>query len=99
LEGNNSMETGEPKSGKPPLADILAIERTHLANERTLLAYLRSVLFGVVTALTLLKFFYDDHALRIAAFAIGPLSLLIGGFGLVRFLKIRKKLSTLNPPL
>jgi putative membrane protein len=93
------MAIDESNKTPPPLADILAIERTHLANERTLLAYLRSVLFGVVTALTLLKFFYDDHTLRIAAFAIGPLSLLFGGIGLIRFLKIRKKLSSLNPPL
>ena len=92
------MGNNEPPPDKPPLADILAIERTRLANERTLLAFFRSALFGVVTALTVLKFFYEDPSLRIAAFVIGPLSVLLSVFGLLRFFAIRRKLSSLNPP-
>jgi putative membrane protein len=93
------MDEDEINKNQLPTGDYLAIERTHLANERTLLAYLRSTLIGVVTALTILKLFPNDPSLRIAAFVIGPSSIFIGVFGIYRFLKIRKKLSILNPPL
>jgi putative membrane protein len=78
---------------KPILRDYLAAERTHLANERTLLAYLRSALFVLIAALTILKFFEGDSMMRIVSFVLGPLSILIGIFGVYRFRRTRNKLA------
>lgn len=44
----------------PQLADRLALERTRLANERTLRAYLRSSLTLVIAGFTLINFFRED---------------------------------------
>ncbi len=81
---------------QPILRDYLAAERTHLANERTLLAYLRTALIVLVTALTFLKLFEDDAAMRTVSFALIPVALGIGSFGVYRFLRMRKKLAALD---
>jgi putative membrane protein len=86
------MAENETKKEQLLLADKLALERTHLANERTLLAYLRSTLIGVVTALTILKLFPEDPSLKIAALVMGPTSIGAGLFGIYRFFSFRKRL-------
>jgi putative membrane protein len=87
------MANNEATIKKEILAEYLAIERTHLANERTLLAYLRSTLIGIATALTIFKLFETDSFMRITAFILGPSSMMISVFGLYRFIKIRRMLS------
>jgi putative membrane protein len=60
------------------LRDCLAAERTRLANERTLLAYLRCALILFMAAITILKLFEGDHAMTWNAFFLGPLSIFTG---------------------
>ena len=57
----------------PPPPDVLEVDRTALANERTLLAYLRTALQCVVAGASLLKSFDD----RLAA-ALGLVLLALG---------------------
>lgn len=74
------------------LRDLLALDRTHLANERTLLSYLRTGLMMLVTAATLLKLFPDNPALLISAYLLLPLGLVIAVAGLWRFLAMRRRI-------
>lgn len=39
------------------LRDLLALDRTHLANERTFLAYIRTSLTAFIAGISLIKFF------------------------------------------
>jgi putative membrane protein len=74
------------------LRDYMAGQRTHLANERTLLAYLHSALMMLVAALTIFKLFESDLIMRIVALILCPISIFIGAFGIYRFRQIRAKL-------
>lgn len=73
------------------LRDYLALERTKLANERTLLTYLRSALYLVIGGITLLQFrqFDELHWLVYTAFLFSILFLVVG---LVRFVHLRRRL-------
>lgn len=73
------------------LRDYLALERTKLANERTLLSYLRSALYLVIGGITLLQFdrFQDIHWLVYVTFAFSILFLAVG---LIRFVHLRRRL-------
>jgi putative membrane protein len=48
-----------PASNELILADHLALDRTRLANERTLLAYIRTAFMLVVAGVTALKLFVE----------------------------------------
>ena len=78
------------------LRDYLATERTHLANERTLLAYLRSALIMLVASPTILKLFQGDRMMKIAAYTLAPLAILVGIFGIYRYIKTRNKIVALD---
>ena len=86
------------KIGKddPILRDYLATERTHLANERTLLAYLRSSLIMLVASPTILKLFEGDPEMKTMAFILAPIAILVGIFGIYRFVKTRNKIIALG---
>lgn len=49
------------------IRDRLAIQRSRLANERTLLSYARSSVVFLVSGITILKLFMNDKALVILA--------------------------------
>lgn len=86
------MEPGMPPIGEnAALRDSLALDRTELANERTLLAYLRTAFGFWVTGAVLIRFQPSDTppALGIAMIAGGVVFLTIG---LVRFRRINRKL-------
>ena len=74
------------------LRDLLAIERTKLANERTFLAYFRSSIFFLATGVSIIhiNFFSEVNFLGWSFVAISPLLLTIG---LVRLIKVRKSVS------
>ena len=72
--------------------DFLALVRTDLANERTLLAYGRTALMVSATGVTLLKFFPDSMAVRIAGWPLVALGVLIALFGVIRFARLRSRL-------
>lgn len=78
------------------VSDLLAIERTNLSNERTLLAYTRTALGMVAAGAALWKLFEISWA-RVAGAAfliLGPAVML---FGLWRFFRIRQSLHKMPP--
>ena len=81
------------KEDKLNLSDRLAIERTHLANERTFLAFFRSAVFFLGTGISILhiNFFEDIPYLGWGFILLSPLMFLFGLFRLVRVRKFIKK--------
>ncbi len=71
----------------------LALVRTDLANERTLLAYIRTSLMFFGTGVTLVKFLDLSPPLQLAGWVIGSLSLVIGTAGVIRFTRLKKSLN------
>lgn len=77
------------------LRDQLAIDRTLLANERTLLSYLRS---GVALFIAGLSIIHFSHELwfTVIGFICLPSGILIAWFGAVRFRKMDKAISVVR---
>ncbi|WP_417603361.1 DUF202 domain-containing protein [Owenweeksia hongkongensis] len=73
------------------LRDYLALERTTLANERTLFSYIRTSLYLVIGGIGLLKL-EDFSSLR----WLGNVSLVISAlliiYGLIRYFVLKRKL-------
>ncbi|SDC74490.1 DUF202 domain-containing protein [Williamwhitmania taraxaci] len=84
------METEKPIL---TLNDKLALDRTNLANERTFLAYFRSAVVFLSSGVVILKMsiFEDITSLGIVLLTLSPLVL---GYGLFRFVKIRRRIAT-----
>jgi putative membrane protein len=76
------------------LRDVLAIDRTRLANERTLLAWLRTGLMLSVSGVTLIKLFEGLPLLEITGYALIPCGFFAVAFGLYRFLHVRARIET-----
>lgn len=76
------------------LRDKLALDRTVLANERTLLSYFRSFVVVLSSGITILKveFFEEIEYLGIFLVAIAPMLLLIG---FARFIYVKKRIKSL----
>jgi putative membrane protein len=90
--GENKKQTIENDRKKELIVrDWLAIERTKLANERTFLAYFRTSLFIFVSAITIIKIQMLEP-LRPMSYFLFVLSPLIFIFGLLRYLKVKKKI-------
>lgn len=77
------------RNEKLTLSDKLAIERTHLANERTFLAFFRSSVFFLGTGLSIINinFFEDIPYLGWGFVILSPFMFL---FGLYRVFYVRK---------
>jgi len=74
---------------KLTLGDTLAIERTHLANERTFLAFFRSSVFFLGTGLSIIHIAFFDEITNLGwGFVI--LSPFMFLFGLYRMFSVRK---------
>ncbi len=69
------------------LRDVLAMDRTRLANERTLLAWLRTALMLLVSGVTLIKLFEGVRTLEILGFSLIPVSILVAAWGVRRYLQ------------
>ncbi|GAB2673393.1 hypothetical protein GCM10027036_28540 [Flavihumibacter cheonanensis] len=81
-----------PTRTKLSLTDELAVERTRLANERTLLAYIRSSLYFSIAGLTLNSFFQLELGwLLELAFWLVAAGILISG--IIRYRRVAKKLN------
>ena len=72
--------------------DFLAKDRTHFANERTLLAYWRTSLAFLGIGVFLLKFFFSAHMIIISGISIIS-GILLFGYGTVRFFITKKKIN------
>jgi putative membrane protein len=73
------------------LRDLLAVDRTKLANERTFLSYFRSFIVIVSSGIAIIKidFLEEIQNLGWAFIFIGPALLVVGIF---RFFYVRKKI-------
>lgn len=72
------------------LVDILALDRTRLANERTLLAYWRSGFALLIAGISLIKVFHQDTRLMVLGsvfIAMFPVIISIGAYRSYRFQK------------
>ncbi len=78
-----------------PLTDLLAVDRTRLANERTLLAYLRTALGLIVLGISFLHFLEAGwyHVAGYSFFGFGAVILAIGVY---RFAQVHRHLSHLR---
>jgi len=77
------------------LRDYLALDRTVLANERTLLSYLRTFIGTFSAGLAIVKLF-DARVIIVVGFIFMAVSPFFIIFGIIRYLTISKKLKTLD---
>ncbi|MGD8587651.1 MAG: DUF202 domain-containing protein [Chromatiales bacterium] len=71
------------------LRDVLAIDRTRLANERTLLSWVRTAVMLLVSGVTLLKLFAGIWPLELLGALLIPVALVAVAIGLRRYLHTR----------
>ena len=83
------MSPIESKQPQPGINDILAIERTIMANERTFLAYIRTSMTLLVPGVTGFQL-ADTLLLKIVSIMFVPLGILVFIIGVMRFYKKRK---------
>ena len=72
------------------LADHLAIDRTKLANQRTMLAYIRLGLYLFLFAISIVKIEVLNNLKSLVAFllVLGVLSIMIG---MIQYIRIHRK--------
>lgn len=90
MNDDASQEPRESESRENDPRESLALVRTDLANERTLLAYGRTALMVTATGVSLIKFFPDLPLVLGWGFSIA--GGVIGAIGLVRFLRLQRRL-------
>lgn len=73
------------------LSDYLAMERTKLANERTLLSYIRSSLYLVVGGIALLQV-KELQEIRFFGYFSLAISVVVLVIGIFRYLQLKKQL-------
>lgn len=74
------------------IRDSLAMQRTEMANERTLLAYMRTAMAMVLAGLTFIKLFEDPLYIGLGLMAI-PVGVAIALFGYRRYAKKKQQMS------
>lgn len=77
------------------LADHLALDRTVLANERTLLAYVRTTL-GLLGGGVAVAHFIDDRWLTLLGWALALAAPIVMGIGAMRYRRVRANLRALD---
>jgi putative membrane protein len=77
------------------LRDYLALDRTILANERTLLSYLRTFIGTFSAGIALVKLF-DTVFTNITGLIFAAASPVFIVIGVIRFIQISKKLKTID---
>lgn len=75
--------------------DLLAVGRNELANERTMLAYIRTFLSFVVAGVSLIQFF-NVRAFIMLGYGLIPIGFLILIIGAIRCRRIQKQLDSLR---
>jgi putative membrane protein len=75
------------------LRDQLALDRTRLANERTLLAYIRTAFMLLVAGATALKLFVDTPGVVFTAWLFIGLGICTTIFGTSRFMAMRQAIN------
>jgi putative membrane protein len=75
------------------LRDRLALDRTHLANERTLLAYVRTAFMRLAAGATAVKLFPDDRVAVITGWFLLGAGAVLALFGARRFVGVRRRIA------
>tara|TARA_B100000678_G_C18212304_1_gene503914 strand:+ start:249 stop:632 length:384 start_codon:yes stop_codon:yes gene_type:complete len=73
------------------LRDFLALERTTLANERTLFAYIRTSLYLILGGIALLQLEKFNHLIWLGYISFG-ISVVLIIYGVVRYVVLKRKL-------
>lgn len=73
------------------LRDYLALERTRLANDRTLFSYIRTSLYLVLGGIAFLQM-QDFNAVQWIGYVCFALSIIIFFVGISAYIKMKKKL-------
>lgn len=94
--GDNPYERFE--KGELILRDELAIDRTLLANERTMLAYMRGAITLPIAGVSFIHFIQAGF-LRTLGFLLIPMGLLIGILGMVRYWRMDKQIRAIRKGL
>ena len=92
----NSLRYRNYQKEQLSLGDLLALDRTRLANERTFLAYLRAGLMLLVSAVSILKLLPNEEVLVTLAWFMLPISLLLAGVGAFRSIRLARLLKQLE---
>jgi putative membrane protein len=74
------------------LRDRLALDRTHLANERTLLAYIRTAFMLIVAGATAIKALPGDRVAVVSGWVLLAVGALVLLFGAGRFRTLRRRI-------
>jgi len=74
------------------LRDYLALDRTKLANQRTLLSFIRTSLYLVVSGIAVMEVQMLEN-LKFMGFILVGISLTILGLGIANYLIYRKKIN------
>lgn len=80
------------------LRDELAVDRTRLANERTLLAYLRSAMALVIAGATIMHFSNEGWFWLLGLMCL-PLGAFTAGIGVLRYRKMERAISVVRGKL
>lgn len=78
------------------LRDFLALQRTKLANERTLFAYLRTSLYLLTAGIGILEIESIEH-LKIIAYISLTCSVILFLVGVIKFIQLKKQLKDYAP--
>ena len=77
------------------LRDYLALDRTKLANERTLLSYIRAFIYFIVSGVGFIEL-TDNPVYTYIGIALASVSPVFLAVGVYRFLKLKKALKKLD---
>ncbi len=93
MNSEETLATGERPQANIVLTDVLAIDRTQLANERTLLAWVRTSLMMLASGVTLIKLFEGVLYVELLGFALLPVSAVTVIYGVHRFIHMRGQIA------
>ena len=77
------------------LGDHLALDRTKLANQRTMLAVLRTAIMLMISGVTLIKIFHSETLGVISGIALPPISIVVAVMGLTSYLLAKRRIKNL----
>jgi putative membrane protein len=87
------MASDTPLNDQPALRDQLAFDRTRLANERTLLSYMRTALMLIVAGATAVKIVDVNRSILVTGWIFLALGAVVGIVGVWRFLAMRSSIN------
>ncbi|MEI6970637.1 MAG: DUF202 domain-containing protein [bacterium] len=87
------MKSGRKADNGKPAGDPLAVERTAMANERTLLSYVRTAIMLFATSVTVL-YLSKDTVMTAISLAIFATALFTAVFGVWRHRRLQRKIAS-----